>query len=130
MRTPIERLLALLLLVILASTSLAAAQATTGSIEGIVTDNQGLAVPGASVTVRNVDTNVSRSVVTGADGGYRFLNMPVGNYELTVELTGFARYVRAGITLPLNQDSGGRSARSRPAALTEMRRGHAPMRRC
>ncbi len=119
MRTPIERLLALLLLVILASTSLAAAQATTGSIEGIVTDNQGLAVPGASVTVRNVDTNVSRSVVTGADGGYRFLNMPVGNYELTVELTGFARYVRAGITLAVNQVAVV-EVQIGPAALTEL----------
>ena len=100
MRTPITRWLALLLLVVLASTSLAAAQATTGSIEGIVTDNQGLVVPGATVTVRNIDTNVSRSTVTGGDGGYRFLNMPVGNYELTVELAGFSRYVRAGLTLP------------------------------
>jgi hypothetical protein len=119
MRTPITRLLALLLLVVLASTGSAAAQATTGSIEGIVTDNQGLVVPGASVTVRNIDTNVSRSVVTGADGGYRFLNMSVGNYELTVELTGFARYVRAGITLAVNQVAVV-EVQVRPAALTEL----------
>lgn len=119
MRTPIGRLLALLLLVVLASTGSAAAQATTGSIEGIVTDNQGLVVPGASVTVRNIDTNVNRSVVTGADGGYRFLNMPVGNYELTVELTGFARYVRAGITLAVNQVAVV-EVQVRPAAVTEV----------
>src|SRR5688500_14964237 len=119
MRTPIERLLALLLLVVLAGTSSVAGQATTGSIEGIVTDNQGLVVPGASVTVRNVDRNVSRSVVTGADGGYRFLNMPVGNYEITVELTGFARYVRAGITLAVNQVAVV-EVELRPAALTEL----------
>ena len=119
MRTSITRLLALLLLVVLASTGSAAAQATTGSIEGIVTDNQGLVVPGASVTVRNIDTNVSRSVVTGADGGYRFLNMSVGNYELTVELTGFARYVRAGITLAVNQVAVV-EVQVRPAALTEV----------
>ena len=119
MRTPIGRLLALLLLVVLASTGSAAAQATTGSIEGIVTDNQGLVVPGASVTVRNVDTNVSRSVVSAADGGYRFLNMPVGNYELTVELTGFARHVRAGVTLAVNQVAVV-EVQVRPAAVTEV----------
>ena len=119
MRTPITRRLALLLLVVLASTSLAAAQGTTGSIEGIVTDNQGLVVPGATVTVRNVDTNVSRSTVTGGDGGYRFLNMPVGNYELTVELAGFARYVRAGITLAVNQVAVV-EVQVRPAAVTEV----------
>jgi hypothetical protein len=119
MRAPIERLLALLVLVLLVSTSVVAAQATTGSIEGIVTDNQGLAVPGAAVTVRNVETNVTRSQVTGADGGYRVLNMPVGNYELTVELTGFGRYVRAGITLAVNQVAVV-EVQIKPAALTEL----------
>src|SRR5262245_36488012 len=101
MRAPFQRLLALLGLVLLVSTSVAA-QATTGSIEGIVMDNQELPVPGATVTIRNVETNVSRSQVTGPTGNYRFLNMPVGNYELTVELAGFARYLRAGITLAVN----------------------------
>ena len=119
MRAPIQRVLALFVLVLLGSTSVVAAQATTGSIEGIVTDNQGLTVPAASVTVRNVETNVSRSQVTGADGSYRFLNMPVGNYELTVELTGFARYVRAGITLAVNQVAVV-EVQIKPAALTEV----------
>ena len=84
-----------------------------------MTDNQGLVVPGATVTVRNVDTNVSRSTVTSGDGGYRFLNMPVGNYELTVELAGFARYVRAGITLAVNQVAVV-EVQVRPAAVTEV----------
>jgi len=119
MRAPIQRVLALFVLVLLGSASAVAAQATTGSIEGIVTDNQGLTVPAASVTVRNVETNVSRSQVTGTDGSYRFLNMPVGNYELTVELTGFARYVRAGITLAVNQVAVV-EVQIKPAALTEL----------
>ena len=118
MRAPFQRLLALLGLVLLVSTSVAA-QATTGSIEGVVTDNQELPVPGATVTVRNVETNVSRSQVTGPTGSYRFLNMPVGNYELTVELTGFARHVRAGITLAVNQVAVV-DVQVKPAALTEL----------
>ena len=119
MRAPIERMLALLVLVLFVSASFVAAQATTGSIEGMVTDNQGLMVPGATVTVRNVETNVSRSQVTSTDGGYRFLTMPVGNYELTVELTGFAKYRRAGITLAVNQVAVV-EVQIRPAPLTEL----------
>ncbi|HEY1307009.1 MAG TPA: carboxypeptidase-like regulatory domain-containing protein [Vicinamibacterales bacterium] len=118
MRAPFQRVLALLGLVLLVSTSVAA-QATTGSIEGVVTDNQELPVPGATVAVRNVETNVSRSQVTGSTGSYRFLNMPVGNYELTVELTGFARYLRAGITLAVNQVAVV-DVQVKPAALTEL----------
>lgn len=80
-----------------------AAQSTTGTIQGVVQDNQGGVVPGATVTARNVDTNVSRSVATDAEGVYRLLEMPLGNYEVTVELTGFSRYVRSGVTLSVGQ---------------------------
>ena len=96
-----------------------AAQSITGTIEGVVRDNQNLAVPAATVTIRNVDTNVSRSVVTDADGVYRLLNMPVGNYEMSVELTGFSRYVRSGLTLALNQTAVV-NVEIRPAAVTEV----------
>ncbi|MGH9253618.1 MAG: carboxypeptidase regulatory-like domain-containing protein [Vicinamibacterales bacterium] len=96
-----------------------AAQSITGTIQGTVRDNQGLAVPAATVTARNIDTNVSRTVVTDAEGVYRFLNMPVGNYEVTVELTGFSRYVRSGLTLALNQTAVV-DADIRPASVTEV----------
>jgi hypothetical protein len=119
MRTPIERLLLLIVLALLAGTSTVRAQATTGTIEGVVKDNQGLAVPGATLTLRNADTNVSRSQASSGDGSYRFLNMPVGNYEITVELTGFARYVRDGVTLAVNQVAVV-EVELRPAALTEL----------
>jgi hypothetical protein len=119
MRAPIGRLLLLIVLVLPAFTNFVGAQATTGTIEGIVKDNQGLAVPGATLTVRNVETNVSRSLVSSGDGGYRFLNMPVGNYEITVELTGFARHVRDGVTLAVNQVAVV-EVELRPAALTEL----------
>ncbi len=119
MSTPIARSLVLLVLVLLAGATAVQAQATTGTIEGIVKDNQGLAVPGATLTVRNVETNVSRSLASGGDGSYRFLNMPVGNYEITVELTGFSRYVRSGLTLAVNQVAVV-EVELRPAALTEL----------
>ena len=56
-----------------------------------------------TVTVRNVKTNETRSTVTDGDGRYRFTGMPVGDYELSVESTGFAKYVQSGISLVLNQ---------------------------
>ena len=96
-----------------------AAQSITGTIQGTVVDNQNLAVPAATVTVRNIDTNVTREVVTDGEGVYRFLNMPVGNYELSVELSGFSRYVRSGLTLALNQTAVV-NVEIRPAAVSEV----------
>jgi hypothetical protein len=119
MRTAFARLPVLALLGCLIATAPALGQSTTGTIQGTITDNQGGVVPGATVTVRNVETNVSRAVATDADGIYRFLNMPVGNYELTVELSGFSRYVRSGLTLSLNQTAVV-DAQIRPAAVTEL----------
>lgn len=93
------------LLLLLLSPVPVAAQSTTGTIQGTVTDNQNAGVPGATVTVRNTETNVTRTVTTETTGFYRFLNMPTGIYQLTVELAGFSKYVRSGVTLALNQDA-------------------------
>ena len=82
-----------------------AAQSTTGTIRGTVTDEQKAVVPGATVTIRNVATNAVRTAVSEKNGFYRFLNVPVGEYELTIEKGGFAKYVRSGITVSLNQDA-------------------------
>lgn len=82
-----------------------AAQTTTGTILGVVKDEQQAVVPGVAVTVRNVETNVARAVLTDAGGRFRAPNLPVGTYEVTFELAGFGRLVRSGITLALNQDA-------------------------
>jgi hypothetical protein len=78
---------------------------TTGTISGTIRDVQGASIAGAAVLVRNLDTNISHSLTTGDDGRFRFPGLPVGPYELTVEHTGFARYVRGPIVLLLNQDA-------------------------
>jgi Carboxypeptidase regulatory-like domain len=78
---------------------------TTGSISGDVKDEKQAVVTNATVTVRNVKTNETRTTVTDGDGRYRFTGMPVGDYELSVESTGFAKYVQSGITLVLNQQA-------------------------
>ena len=94
-----------------------AAQSTTGTIQGTVRDEQESVVSGATVTIRNVATNAVRTAVSG-NGFYRFLNVPVGEYELTIERGGFSKYVRPGITLSLNQDAVV-DVQLHPAGLTE-----------
>src|SRR3989454_754596 len=81
------------------------AQSTTGTISGSVVDAQQEVVTRAMVTTRNVETNISRSVLTNETGRFRIPNLPVGPYEVSFELGGFARYVRSGIILTLNQEA-------------------------
>src|SRR5215470_9304725 len=80
-------------------------QTTGGTIYGSVMDQTGASVPGAMVTVRNLETNVVRSTNTIENGRFNFPALPVGQYELTVELQGFSKYVRGPITLVLNQEA-------------------------
>ena len=86
------RRLALLLSVVvaLAAPAFAQSQATTGVIEGVVSDESGAPVSGATVTLRNTATNFERVVATDADGRFRGLLLPLGPYWVSVSLTGFA----------------------------------------
>lgn len=114
----IQRLSLLVILALLVGALTATAQSTTGTIQGTVRDNQDAVVPGATVTVRNVETNATRTGTTDAGGFYRFLNMPGGPYEVTVELAGFSKLVRSGIILSLNQDAVV-DVKIQPAGITE-----------
>ena len=71
---------------------LAAAQYTTATLSGIITDSSGRTVPGARVTVENTGTGLIRAYTTGEDGAYLFPALPVGTYHLQVEKEGFSRY--------------------------------------
>jgi len=70
-----------------------------GSVVGLVVDASGSAVPETTVTLTNAATSERRVGTTGADGGYRFVNLVPGNYRLEVERTGFRRYVRDQIVV-------------------------------
>src|SRR3979409_2508025 len=65
------------------------AQTFRGTILGTVTDATGAAVPGAAVTVRNVDTGLLRKTETQGDGSDPVTELPIGTYDVTVEKTGF-----------------------------------------
>jgi hypothetical protein len=75
----------------------------TGTITGTVTDEKGAVIPNATVTARQVERNLTRTVQTDGEGRYHLVSMPVGGYEVIVEQPGFAKYVQSGITLLLNQ---------------------------
>ena len=64
---------------------------TTGSINGVVRDNTGAALPGVSVSATNLDNGLSRNATTGNDGGYTFNLLPPGNYRVDAELAGLGK---------------------------------------
>ena len=68
----------------------AQAQATTGIIRGSVRDSAGTPIPNATITARNVATNFTRPVTTNSQGSYAIPLLPLGTYEVTARVLGFA----------------------------------------
>src|SRR2546427_6045370 len=81
------------------------AQGFAAAITGTVSDTSGAAVPGAMVTVKRLETGLTRAVEVDANGNYSVPSLPVGEYELAVEKMGFQREVRRGITLVVAQEA-------------------------
>src|SRR4029453_4947465 len=97
------RVLAAALLILMPALSTAQSQATTGVIEGTVSDPSGAPIAGATVLVQNTATNLERTRAPAAAGRFRALLLPLGPYRVTVSLTGFATLVREGIVLTVGQ---------------------------
>lgn len=72
---------------------------TTGTIYGTITDPTGAAISGATVTATNLETNLTRTTTTSADGGYRLTLLPVGRYGISVEASGFKPAQQKGVEL-------------------------------
>jgi hypothetical protein len=85
--------------------SLVFAQGSTAAISGIVRDTSGALVPGVSVTARQTDSGLTRTVVSDEYGGYNMKLLPVGPYEVTTDLPGFKQQVRRGINLVVGQEA-------------------------
>jgi hypothetical protein len=83
----------------------AEAQAPSATISGTVTDATGAVVAGAKVDVKNVDTTVTLSVETNAQGRYTAPTLPIGNYEVQVSQSGFETAVRTGIVLSVGNEA-------------------------
>src|SRR5215468_7680981 len=74
-----------------------------GAIQGTVTDESGAVLPAAAVTVRNQNTGVTRETHSDALGLYRAPLLPVGVYEVSAALSGFATVKRTNLELTIGQ---------------------------
>src|SRR6202046_1224789 len=80
------------------------------TVQGTVTDDKGGVVQGASVTLTDENTQVSKNTMTGADGFYRFVELPPGKYTVTVEANGFQKHVTSDVDVSAEL-AGGRDVR-------------------
>src|SRR5262245_3355656 len=93
------RLRILLTALLLSCASAAHAQFDSGLIAGVVRDSSSAGVPGASITVQNEANGDRRTAVSNSTGFYAVPDLPVGSYSITVELSGFKRFVKTGVKL-------------------------------
>jgi carboxypeptidase family protein/TonB-dependent receptor-like protein len=98
-RSPALRLVLALMLLLPA---VAIAQAVKGTLLGAVTDTTGAGVPGATVTVTEVQTGIGRSATTNASGNYVFSNLKDGVYRVEAELSGFRKTVHENVKVDVN----------------------------
>jgi hypothetical protein len=78
-------------------------QNATGRVVGTVTDSQGAVMAGVKITVIEANTQVTRNTVTGNDGSYQVLELPIGNYSVAAESPGFSKVVSQPQKLFINQ---------------------------
>ena len=83
----------------------AAAQAAWGGLVGVVRDAQGGVLPGASVTITEVGTNLTRETVTDTQGAYNFVNVLPGRYDVKITLASFRETIRTGVPVTVGQIS-------------------------
>ncbi|HXM20752.1 MAG TPA: carboxypeptidase regulatory-like domain-containing protein [Terriglobales bacterium] len=88
---------------LLAVHPLVLAQVTTGRIAGVVTDPSGSALPDVTVTVTQVDTATSTTVITDAIGNYLATNLKIGTYTVSFQKQGFQRSVQSNVDVGIGQ---------------------------
>src|SRR5215469_15396446 len=94
------------------------AQTFRGTILGTVTDTTGATIVGAKVTIRNVDTGLERTTDTVSDGSYLVPELPVGLYDVTIEMSGFQKSVTKGVKVDIAAERRV-DATLRPGALSQ-----------
>ena len=82
--------------------TLAIAQAVTGTLLGNITDSSGAAVPGATVTAIETQTNINRTAVSNETGHYIFSSLKNGTYTVEAEVQGFRKVIRQNVRVDVN----------------------------
>jgi hypothetical protein len=96
----------LTLLVVCLAANLSISQTSTATVEGLVTDASGAAIPGAAVTVTSTETNISHGVTSDEGGHYLVSSLHPGQYKIQVSAAGFSSTTLTGITLAVAQTLG------------------------
>jgi Carboxypeptidase regulatory-like domain len=94
--------LALVVALLAVGASNASAQAVTGTLLGTITDSGGLPIPGVTVTITEVNTNIKSTAATNESGNFVFSSIRNGEYRVETELSGFKKAVRDGIIVQVN----------------------------
>lgn len=95
----------LLILLLSVTVRMAFSQAITATISGTCTDKTGAILPGATITITNLDTAFTRTLLTDANAHYHAPGLPIGNYEVTSSLSGFKTEVRTGIKMTVGREA-------------------------
>ncbi|HYR44284.1 MAG TPA: carboxypeptidase-like regulatory domain-containing protein, partial [Terriglobia bacterium] len=98
-------LLTVIVIVIALAGGVVFAQGFSAAISGVVRDTSGALVPGVSITVKHIESGLTRTTVTNETGGYNIPALPVGPYEVSTDLAGFKKEVRRGINLAIGQEA-------------------------
>src|ERR1700723_2189066 len=93
--------LACAMLALLLNATSVKAQTFRGSIAGTVTDTTEAAVSGATVTIHNAETGIDRITTPSVDGSYLVPELPIGTYNVTVELNGFQKSITNGVAVDI-----------------------------
>ena len=95
------KVIVLTLVALFATSALASAQILSGTVSGVVKDDQGGVLPGVLVTLQGVDA--TQTYTTESNGDFRFLNLAPGPYKVTVVLPGFSTLVREDIIVAVGK---------------------------
>ena len=98
-------LLSAFALAFLAPSLQAQSRVTAADVTGTVVDASGAPLPGVTVTITNIDTNVARTAITDARGHYRAPALPPGTYRVAAAMSGFGDQKREPVTLTLGQEA-------------------------
>src|SRR5437773_4444595 len=97
--------IATVVLIALATTSLAFAQTATATIVGVVKDTSGALIPRVSITIKHTETGQTRTAISTDSGSYNVALLPVGAYEISTMMPGFKQQVRTGVNLVIGQQA-------------------------
>lgn len=90
---------------VFAASAIGQSQANAADLSGTVTDPSGAVVAGATITAKGSGTGIVRTATSNAEGNYRFIGLPPGDYEVSVEAKSFKKSVISGVKLTVGQSA-------------------------